>query len=388
MSNGWGTPKYGHGTTNHFSIKPGKNTYRLLPPMKSCAEDGYGWYRYHGIHFGWVGTDAKDPTKTRMKPFRCILVKDRNGVVSQDCPACDLIDQQKTAFEALKVKLLASGKSEDEVKTEAGPLEDWLRQYNLDFKCYVNVMNPNNEFGDLKLNHKFHKKGVDAKIAELKDQKIDPLDLSQGVWFEINKTTKDGNDTVTVAQEPFSVEGQTYYRPKKAPLDESLANRALEECPDLNDIGFVLTYEQIKAVVESSGEPEDIDRIFGMSQRADIPASMVATKPSPAKGAAPGHVASGPSSLPGPAVSTTPAVAASAKEPASAAKTLNPNDPAVQKRIAEIRAKKEAEAKVKADAEKKLAEAAKAKPAPAPVADDTSNMSDEEFLAFAGAQAE
>lgn len=372
MSNGWGTPKYGHGTTNHFSIKPGKNTYRILPPMKSCAEDGYGWYRYHGIHFGWVGTDPKDPTKTRQKPFRCIQQTDRNRVVTQDCPACDLIDQQKTAFEALKAKLLASGKKEDEVKTEAGPLEDWLRQYNLDFKCYVNVMNPNNEFGDLKINHKFHKKGIDAAIAELKDQKIDPLDLAQGVWFEINKTTKDGNDVVAVAKEPFSVEGNTYYRPKKAPLDEALANRALEECPDLNDIGFVLTYEQIKAIVESPGEPEDIDRIFQMSQKADAPKEVapVAVKP-----------------IPVPVVAASTPVA----EVAPAAKTLNPNDPAVQKRIAEIRAKKEAEAKAKVEAERKLAEATKAallaKPA-APVVSDTDNMSDEDFLAFAAGQAE
>lgn len=384
MSNGWGTPKYGHGTTNHFSIKPGKNTYRILPPMKSCAEDGYGWYRYHGIHFGWVGTDPKDPTKTRQKPFRCIQETDRNRVVIQDCPACDLINTQKTAFEALKAKLLSSGKSADEIKTEAGPLEDWLRQYNVDFKCYVNAMNPNNEFGDLKINHKFHKKGIDAKINELKDQKIDPLDLAQGVWFEINKTTKDGNDTVTVVQEPFSMEGQTFYRPKKAPLDESLANRALEECPDLNDIGFALTYEQIKAIVESSGEPEDIDKIMGMSTKTDVPttappahvSNVVPTVVSQPKAVAPGHVATGP----GVSTPTTPT---------TAAKTLNPNDPAVQKRLAEIRAKKEADAKAKAEAEKAAAAAqAKAKPATAPVSDDTSGMSDEEFLAFAGGQAE
>jgi hypothetical protein len=382
MSNGWGTPKYGHGTTNHFSIKPGKNTYRLLPPMKSCAEDGYGWYRYHGIHFGWVGTDPKDPTKTRQKPFRCIQQTDRNRVVTQDCPACDLIAQQKDAFESLKAKLVAAGKREDEIKTEAGPLEDWLRQYNLDFKCYVNAMNPNNEFGDLKINHKFHKKGIDTCIEKLKEQKIDPLDLSQGVWFEISKTSKDGNDSVSVVQEPFSVEGNTYYRPKKAPLDEALANRALEECPDLNDIGFVLTYEQIKAIVESPGEPEDIDRIFGMSQPANVPASFKAgaevkeTPKAEPKQAQPGVNASGPGvSTPTP----TPVVA-------PAAKTLNPNDPAVQKRIAEIRAKKEAEAKAKAEAEKAALEAAKAKPAAVATAVDTDNMSDEDFLAFAAGQ--
>lgn len=367
MSNGWGTPKYGHGTTNHFNVKKGKNVYRILPPMKSCAEEG-AWYKYHGIHFGWVGTDPKDPTKTRQRPFRCVKKEGRNRVVEQDCPACDLIEQQRAAFDEQKAQAIAAGKSEDEVKTICGPLEDWLKQYNLDFKCYMNAMTPTNEFGDLKVNHKFHKKGIDALFAKMNEQKIDPLDLGQGVWVEITKTTNDGNDAVDVVNEPFVMEGRTFYRAKEAPLDEALANRALSECPDLNEIGFPLTYEQVKAVVESSGEPEDIDRIFGMSQAADKPAQAPkAVAPAAAK----------------------PVAAPVAPAPAAAAKpAINPNSPEVQARLAAIRAKKDAEAKAIADA--KLAEAKSKEIVKAPVVtaqDDTSNMTDEEFLAFAGNQA-
>lgn len=345
--------------------------------MNSCAEDEYrGWFRYHGIHFGWYGTDAKDPTKTRQRAFRCIKKENRSkGIVEQDCPACDLIDTQRKAFDDLKARLKAAGKSDDEIKTEAGPLEDWLGQYNLDFKCYVNVMNPANEFGDLKLNHKFHKKALDVKFAQLWDQKIDPLALEQGVWIEINRTTGDGNDAVEIVQEPFVMEGRTFYRPKEAPLDEALSNRALEECVDLNEIGFQVTYEQIKAIVESPGEPEDIDRIFAMSQKADTPTQ-------PSRQSAPA-----PQPTPAPAPSATKPVGgppAPVAEPAN--KVLNPNDPAVQARLATIRAKKEAEAKLRAEAERSTQKAqAAAKPAPAE--DPTAGMSDEEFLAFAGGEA-
>jgi hypothetical protein len=232
-------------------------------------------------------------------------------------------------------------------------------------------MTPANEFGDLKINHKFHKKGLDTKISQLNDQKIDPLSLDQGVWFEINRTTLDGNDAVEVVQEPFVMEGRTFYRPKEAPLDEKLADQALEACPDLNEIGFVLSFEQIQALVDSSGEPEDVDKIFGMSQKADAPKALVS----------PTLVAKFvPTPTPVAPVSVAPIAT-------QAVSTPLPNDTAVQQRLAQIKAKKEAEVKAKAEAAALLAAQSKAQSPVSALEDPTASMTDEEFLAFAATQA-
>lgn len=350
-TNGFGKSKYSNNTgRNYFGLKKGHNVYRILPAMKSLAEEGK-WFFYHGIHFGFVGTDSKATSGTRLRTFRCIKQENRRlGTVTQECPMCTKIEEQRTALQDLEANLRTKGKKDDEIATETAPLVAWLKQYNVDFKCYVNAMTPDNEFGSLKLNHKFNKKALDAKISDLLGMNIDPLDLDQGVWFDFVRTTNDGNDALEVLQESVQIEGKQFFAPKKAPLDEVLATRALNECDDLVDVGWELSFDQIDALAECDCEPESVDKIFAMNQRADRASNPAPTPPSPP--------------------ANEPKTSA-----ASSAGTSNLQDAEVQKRLADIKARAEAE-----------------KAAAAVVAKDTkpvnpNNMSDADFLKWASEQA-
>ncbi len=238
------------------------------------------------------------------------------------------------------------------------PIKLWLKAHNVDAKTYLAVKK-GDEFGQFKVPYRMYKAMRD-KMAEIEtSDEINALALDQGLLFNIIRSG-DGfavPDTFEIVQENVMIDGKKYKQYKLAPISDEEAAKALEEIEDLAKAGGMrLTFDQIQALVDCSGDPEEVDRIIGSNtgMKAEAKAEMKAEAPK---------------------VQTNemPPKAAATKPANDTVVTTQEVDPAIQARLDAIKAKQAAEAKAKADA----AAAAKIPPATTALLD----MSDEDFLA-------
>lgn len=369
---GWGKPKYGAQSFQKTG-KPveGDNPFRILPPMHSLAEVGK-WALYESTHWGYYGVNPDPKGDPIMRPFRCIQVRNRKtGIIEQECPACTQFDIEDKKAASQLADLQKAGTSESEIETVMASINGWIYDHRPERKWYINVMYSDGTFGDYKLNHKFHKKGLDALIQKYQEEEgKDPLDLDDGCWFNIARTGKGRNtvDKVDFAKDTIEVPvngKQTKVEIiRTGALTDEQKNRALESCRDLNDLGGLrVTYEQIYELVNCDLEPETVDRILGISKEA---AATPASKP---VSAAKPPVAPKSETKP-----TSEKLADKAKETAPAA------DPKAA--LAARAAKILADRKAKEEAEKAAAAAATKADAV-----DPSTMSDEDFMKYFDEQA-
>ncbi len=348
---------------NTWSIKPGDNVIRILPQMHSLAEDENGWHVYERMHWGYAGVDTKDPSKVRGKPFRCIREDDRrNGLVLQECPECTKREAVEAEMKETEARLTTEGKEKglkddklaEYVAAGLEPIKLWLKAHNVDAKTYLAVKK-GEEYGQFKVPYRMYKAMRD-KMAEIEtSDEINALALDQGLLFNIIRSG-DGfavPDTFEIVQENVVIDGKKYKQYKLAPISDEEAAKALEEIEDLAKAGGMrLTFDQIQALVDCSGDPEEVDRIIGsntgMKAETKVEAPKAQTNEMPPK-------------------------AAAAKPANDTVVTTQEVDPAIQARLDAIKAKQAAEAKANADA----AAAAKIPPATTALLD----MSDEDFLA-------
>lgn len=277
---GFGKAKYGSsGGCPTWTLKPGDNVYRILPPMHSLADQGE-WRQYHASHWGYEVTDPRNPGKTRQTIFKCIEVRNWNTkMVEKPCPECELHVVRARALEdltaQLRAKYKAAGKAEPDidklVEAEVAAPTAWLFAHNLDKKFYMAAMSEDRKFGHLKISPTTKRK-LEAKLAELRGQGIDPLDLAQGVWLNFKRMTKNGLDDVV---EPVTelvdatVNGRQTRVPQivLAPISDDEADRALEDIRDLTTAGGIdLTYEQVALLTQVGEDPDEADKIFKMER--------------------------------------------------------------------------------------------------------------------------
>lgn len=375
----FGTAKLGSSTfVKTGKVIKGENFIRILPPLGNLAETGE-WRKYFSTHWGWSGINVRDNTKRVARPFRCIQDKDRRtGIVRQECPACTSYEEREAKAKEYEAQLRSKGMGDDEIKTAMEETNKELQDFRSERKWYVNVVYKDGKVGDFKLNHKDHMTRImtliqgtpeNPKSGVLLGEGIDPFAPDQGVWFKIIRS---GNGV----QPPDSVEIEQEFvdasNPRKgkitlmAPLSDEAAAKALDECRSLDTLGgYVLSYKQIEALVKSSGDPEEVDAIFGSVLTAGKPGSP--PKLAQASGSDESVREDGDGSL-------------------EFKVNGKPVDKATYDRYQEIMAKKkiEAEAKVKAEAEARAkAEAEEAAAVGAPEV-NLKTVSDEDFLATLG----
>lgn len=288
-NNGFGKPRYGGngGFSKSWALKEGPPMkFRFMPPMKSLADQGI-WKVFAGTHFGYKGNNPKDPNKPFVKTFKCVQEKDfRSGIITQDCPECDLIAERKADKEAQEAEYKAKGHTEDEVKELVAPLADWLKDHNCDRKWHINVKNVSTgEFGTLKLSHKTMKL-VDKLIEKTaSEESIDALDLDTGVVFVFTRTGKylDAVDAVALDEEAVRdpSTGRISKTTKLAPLSEAECQQALKECPDLTTVVREIPYEKIKLLTQCSGDPEEVDEILAMGEKREASPRPLPARPAP-----------------------------------------------------------------------------------------------------------
>lgn len=260
-----GTPSYGGKKKENSRLKDGDNIYRILPPLGELAAEGV-WAVYECLHWGFKGTKG-------MRPFRCIQKKDFNTkMVKVQCPECDRIAEKLAVVEDTKAKLKADGKSKEFIDEHVKPLTDWLYSHNLDKKWYVNALTMDGKITRLAIPHKMYVQ-LQEKITELVTKKgIDPIAVDGGVWFNLKRTGM-GNQTahsVSVEEETVMAEVNGKKTPlpmiKQAPLTQEIINRLGAEAHDLKNSFRTLSFDDIKRLVTSGGDPEVVDAVFSAGE--------------------------------------------------------------------------------------------------------------------------
>ncbi len=376
---------------------------RILPAMHSLREKDLCMIS-HAVHFGYAVPDQNNPGKTFPRPFACIEEKDFNSkMIITSCPQCREYEKKEQERDDLKSAKFTAWKKQgvlDEKQLEALAKDDpelkamgeWLYKYNRDFKWYMNVVTLDGQLGVLRIADKAKKKLVNL-INDLRKKGIEPIsDLDKGVYFTFLRTGNWSNTDFTVVEYMEELEDKSGTRRKWAPLSDDVLERAIKNLPDLTTLTTVLTGPQIQMLVETGGDPEQVEVIFKMTQdRKDrkvtapedtsslLPASgLAAAKPAVPKAEAK------PEPKPEPAKPVLP--------PATVAAVAKTDDQIKAEIEAKIRAQVEAEVKARIMAEMS-AKAAPATPPATPAAStpvDTSvldpKVSAEDFAAQFGSK--
>lgn len=367
---GWGKPKYGSETfkkTGKPRKEPGDNFIRILPPMFSLAAAGK-WAVYKTTHWGFSGVHPSDKHKTIVRPFLCIEeTRGRERLVIKACPECEDYKVKLKERDQKKAELEKAGKTPDEIKVILKGRNDWLQAHGPERKWYMNVKYKDGTFGDYKVNHKIHKKGIDAKLAEvLAKYKFDGIEPDGGIWINIKRIGNgfDPPDVVEFGTKTVKLpDGSEAEQIERAPLSQEDWDQAVANCRDLSTLGgAVLDYAQIAALVASGGDPEQVDKIFGgavgAAAAAVAPSSPVEDDDEPSNEPPPTSAVSAVQSV----LAAAPAAAAAASAPAV------DEDAEVRARYEQLKAKMAADMAAEKAAEdaKKAAAAAAAAATPDP----------------------
>jgi hypothetical protein len=237
----------------------GEQVYRILPPCHSLAKSGR-WSFYDAIHWGFQGTNGK------MKPFRCIQQKNhKTKMITQECPACTWIEGKRNDYNKLLASLKEDKRSKEDIERMTGDQFKWLMRFNTQKGHYVNAMKQSGEIGRLFLKIKC-KQNLDVLNEKLKAKDKNAISASKGLWLVFSKEGK-GTQTVypvSVLQEDFQFNGQTFTKDKDAPLTADIINRMRTEAFDLATVYQDVTYDQILQLVGSSADPQTVDSVFGL----------------------------------------------------------------------------------------------------------------------------
>lgn len=260
--------------------------FRLIPPVKSGVESGK-YAEWIALHRGFQGVNKTNPDKPANRSFVCIQDRDfRTKEIRVRCPMCDLIAQRQADLDELETQLKARGVKEksDEWNERRKPLTQWLKDYYIDRKFYLNAMEKDSrELVLVALTGTTLKKLREEVLKPLSDSGIDPFDPDGGVWLKISRTGKfkDVVDRIEVIKERAQLpDGRIAELNIPAPMTQEEQAKALEECVDLPTHGFRISAEQITKLTTCSGDPEEVDRILGII-REGSPAPVATTKWTP-----------------------------------------------------------------------------------------------------------
>lgn len=271
---------------------------RLLPSMKSYRDTGE-WKFFYGQHYGYAGVNSRDPSKPRSRPFGCIQKKGKNKEIITACPKCTQMSKMEDRRKAREDELAKlhgfegeeARKSSEfyEVKKSDAKykqLADWLSKHNCDKKFWINVMSKDGEFGVLQLSYSTTMEKLIPLLKKLADgtetgEKVDAFDPASGMWLNFTRSGRIPRvvDNVVPYTELVDVgNGKKAKMASPAPMTNEQIEKALKVCPDLaKDVVKFIDAATIQALVDCSGDPEEVDRIWPPADKQAKPAATSTT---------------------------------------------------------------------------------------------------------------
>lgn len=372
----FGKPQYaGNKTfTKYVSLQEDKPIVgRIIPPINSLAADGI-WAVYHSMHWGYrVPLTGGEPGKTKFALFACVEEYDfKNKIIKVECPECAKIRQVEEEIKELEVLYKGKGKSEADIKELLAPKKGYLKQHNRDGKQYINFELETGEIVVLTISNKTYKEKLKPLLKKLEEKYgwDEGGAILNGVVFKFSCTGKgatganakvDEVEYVTIMEE-IEHKGKVVKTETVKCVEWTEAAEANAEAKGIdlrNPDRFIrISSDQIRMMVSSSGDPDEIADILKLGERAPRERS--------------------PKSEPKPIVNKPAEKPAPKSEPVE-----EDEEAALERQLAEARAKKAA---AKAQAEKPAPKSAQvpAKDVPADLANGGEGISDEDFMKSIG----
>jgi hypothetical protein len=278
-----GQASYSQRQYETFKLKKADDAFqfRPLPPMSPTLKKKRDVGLYWKTHFGYKGIDERG--KERLRPFLCLEEK-RDGRIVQDCPACTV----RKSWEDKKLALIGRKKGIEEfaaknkksaaelrkaiqpVIDELKEANDWLFDHGCDGKFRLPCVNRQGKIGLFMMPFGALKK-FRERCRELSQKLgIDPCGI-KGVWFECTRTGMASRDSDDVQPVKIFDKEQQVERYEYHTLDNATLIAASEAIPDLGDLMEKgrYSYAQIAALMDCSGDPEEVDQILGIKKAAE-----------------------------------------------------------------------------------------------------------------------
>jgi len=231
-----------YGFTNHrttyFDLENGDNVFRILPPFKSLSKGQYPrWSVFWKIHWGYKNEAGQH------RPFASPEVYNFKTKMTE---VVDEAIVRIGQLNALKEKSKVSG---DTVTFDRAV--EMLKQYRLEKRWFLNVIDRNGTIGVLKIPHKA-KEALDLEIERLKNEGANPVGIKNGRFFIFRRS---GEKLQTLYQ-VF-----TYKEKKEIPgygpaeveyvsdLSDEVINRMDSEARDLSMLYATPTAQEVARMV-------------------------------------------------------------------------------------------------------------------------------------------
>lgn len=237
------------------------------------------WAFYHAKHCGYKATSKEDPSRVDYKAFVCPR-KVKNKVEVVPCAACAKAWKYK---ELLKAMRDAAGKdpaaiADMEASDRYREMTGYLDNLWTDNKWKVLAMNRDGEVGVLHLSKTTFQNVLYPLIT--KNPKGD-----YWIKFTSQGNNRNKTDSAEILKETkeIVVDGNTMTVEVKVPATWTAEQKAkiLELAPDISKpLGaFYLSQDKINQLVESSGDPDEVARIFDGASTEELvqePVSLTA----------------------------------------------------------------------------------------------------------------
>lgn len=234
---------------NYFSLKEGDSVFRILPPLFDLAEKGK-WSQFYRLEYGYKDSEG------RVKPFQDVRVVNQKTKMVEVESAAHL---KREAMKAQLAQMKAAGAPAEQLKKMA----EIVRNYNLDSKHYLNVIDTSGKIGLLKIPYTA-KKALDAEIETLKKSGIDPLSVDNGRFFVFNRSGDGLDTTYTVRVYTETVRTQEYGDVQKQivhKLTDDVIQRLEKEAFKLDALFPLISPEEVERIVKEG--PKAVDEILG-----------------------------------------------------------------------------------------------------------------------------
>ncbi len=246
-------------------VKDGHNVFRILPPFGE-ASNGYP-YRKWQIIWG-----LKNPEDGRMRPYASSMTSEKK------CPVTEFVKNLKTKSDTLKAKMMAAGKSEDEVKDRLSTLNKLISDLNPKTVYIYNAVDKAGEIGLLELKSTAHKQIKTEMLNYIQIYNQDPTSLNaedddSGVWFDVVRSGL-GRDTEykvqKVQQMRKNAAGKPVFEDDRSALPDSVVQNFEQQAYDLTTVYQTKTYEDLADILEAN-----LAEIIALCPDADLSAATL-----------------------------------------------------------------------------------------------------------------
>jgi hypothetical protein len=253
-------------TNSNWKVEEGKdNVYQLLPPFGLLAASGK-WFYYDSGHWGYKLSNGKQ------RSFRCIQRKNRkSGMVESECPECSKITENRTLLESKVRDWNSEKRGRDEIRELSQPINAWLFSHNNSKGFWLNARRPDGQIGRLFLKITA-KQSLDIVLQNLRSKEGISDPIAEGVWFNFKKIKGDNKRflfPVEVVMTDVNVDGQRFKKMRMDPITEDVVTRMKDEAFELSTGYKDLSYDEIKRLVDSGGDPAIVDGVFGVPTVTD-----------------------------------------------------------------------------------------------------------------------